>query len=127
MRGTRTISLHNRGWSRIQTSRSQRPGLPELGHDLSACVFPLHNKGLSKTGAATSKRPMLVPAGSDSSRTSYLSNRQHNYNMFEKPPIRHGRIFRGKTTKLLITIFGHTPYLPQGDTLFLGQPIPLGK
>ena len=102
-------------------------GLPELGHDLSACVFPLHNKGLSKTGAATSKRPMLVPAGSDSSRTSYLSNRQHNYNMFEKPPIRHGRIFRGKTTKLLITIFGHTPYLPQGDTLFLGQPIPLGK
>ena len=24
--------------------------------------------------------------------------------------------------KLLITIFGHTPYLPQGDTMFLGHP-----
>ncbi len=62
MGGTRTISLHNRGWSRIQTSRSQRPGLPELGHDLSACVFLLHNKGLLKIGDAPSERLMLVPA-----------------------------------------------------------------
>ena len=29
--------------------------------------------------------------------------------------------------KLLITIFGHTPYLPQGDTMFLGHPILSGK
>jgi hypothetical protein len=37
------------------TLLDQDIGLPELGHDLSACVFLLHNRGLLKTCAAPSE------------------------------------------------------------------------
>ena len=82
--------------------KAQHWAYPEFDAKSSDDNIPMNVLPLELRDPASYERPMLAPAGSASSQPFYLSNRQHHYNIFRKPLIRHGPIFGRKTNKSIL-------------------------
>ncbi len=88
----------------LKLRRASRAGSDAESSTINKSGFPL-------------LRPIRPCSGQALLRTGFAGMTNHHLRIFRTvAPVHPG------LPKLLITIFVHTPYLPQGDTMFLGHP-----